>query len=476
MENNINNRDFEQFIKQNADQYRMFPSEKVWSGIHNTLHTRRRWFSIGLALLMITTGTVTWIMLSPSEKKQIVSDKQERDSRNLSPAVEQTTKNAHFITSFARSNKDFLPFITGVDNRQTNLFSVEGINVLNNIQVSLPTRISQKEAETRTESKTVTESILIAKAIEANKKEAVVPNPFIVSTPGHINNNYLITELNNKRKVNTANENTITEKKELYPLSIKNVVNSYMYSSKRKKLYWQVFFAPTISYRRLIENKTFLNPGQSNNSPYNFALFTDINSIVTHKPDIGFELGFTVGYPVSKNLKIIVGLQFNVSKYDIRAYSHPSEIATIALNNSGSGISNSVSTITNYRNFNGNNVNWLHNLYLSASVPVGAEIKIASNKKVWIGASGSLQPTYILGDRAYLISTDYKNYAEVPWLIRKWNVNSSFETFAAYSTGKINWKVGPQVRYQLLSSFQEKYPVKEHLFDFGLKVGIMLNK
>jgi len=61
-------------------------------------------------------------------------------------------------------------------------------------------------------------------------------------------------------------------------------------------------------------------------------------------------------------------------------------------------------------------------------------------------------------------------------LIRKWNVNSSFETFAAYSTGKINWKVGPQVRYQLLSSFQEKYPVKEHLFDFGLKVGIMLNK
>ena len=75
-----------------------------------------------------------------------------------------------------------------------------------------------------------------------------------------------------------------------------------------------------------------------------------------------------------------------------------------------------------------------------------------------------------------MISTDYKNYVEVPQLIRRWNISTSFETFAGYSTGKINWKIGPQVRYQLLSSFQQKYPVKEHIFDFGLKVGIMLNQ
>ena len=51
MESNFNNRDFEQFVKQNADQYRMFPSEKVWKGIHNTLHTRRRWYGIGLGFI-----------------------------------------------------------------------------------------------------------------------------------------------------------------------------------------------------------------------------------------------------------------------------------------------------------------------------------------------------------------------------------------------------------------------------------------
>jgi len=74
----------------------------------------------------------------------------------------------------------------------------------------------------------------------------------------------------------------------------------------------------------------------------------------------------------------------------------------------------------------------------------------------------------------YLISTDYKNYAEVPSLVRRWNVNTSFETFVGYNLGHMKWRIGPQVRYQLMSSFEDKYPVREHLFDYGLKLGLML--
>jgi hypothetical protein len=75
MENSYNNKDFEQFVKQNADQYRMFPSEKVWEGIHNTLHVRRRWYGIGFSLLLLTIGIVTWVMLlNPTGKKQPIAD------------------------------------------------------------------------------------------------------------------------------------------------------------------------------------------------------------------------------------------------------------------------------------------------------------------------------------------------------------------------------------------------------------------
>jgi hypothetical protein len=90
--------------------------------------------------------------------------------------------------------------------------------------------------------------------------------------------------------------------------------------------------------------------------------------------------------------------------------------------------------------------------------------------------AATIQPTYVLGDRAYLISTDYKNYSQVPWLMRRWNVNTSLETFVSYSTGTLRWQVGPQVRYQLLSSFVEKYPVKENLFDYGLKIAVSIDK
>jgi hypothetical protein len=109
-------------------------------------------------------------------------------------------------------------------------------------------------------------------------------------------------------------------------------------------------------------------------------------------------------------------------------------------------------------------------------VPIGLELKLLGNRKTYMGVSGTIQPTYILSNKAYLLSTDYKNYAEIPSLTRKWNINTGFEVFAGYSTGKLNWRVGPQVRYQAMSSYKKNYPVQEHLFDFGLKLGLLLNK
>ena len=70
MENRFDHKDFEHFIKQNADQYRMFPSEKVWNGIHNTLHTRNRWYGIGLTLLILSTAVVSWVMFSNTGKNR----------------------------------------------------------------------------------------------------------------------------------------------------------------------------------------------------------------------------------------------------------------------------------------------------------------------------------------------------------------------------------------------------------------------
>jgi hypothetical protein len=52
-----------------------------------------------------------------------------------------------------------------------------------------------------------------------------------------------------------------------------------------------------------------------------------------------------------------------------------------------------------------------------------------------------------------------------------WNVNTNLELCCLFHR-KVELASRPQVRYQLLSSFISEYPVKENLFDFGLKVGI----
>jgi hypothetical protein len=54
-----------------------------------------------------------------------------------------------------------------------------------------------------------------------------------------------------------------------------------------------------------------------------------------------------------------------------------------------------------------------------ASVPVGIELKLSGNNKTQVGVIGTVQPTFLLSDRAYLLTTDYKNYAQVPSLSRK---------------------------------------------------------
>jgi hypothetical protein len=481
MENDFNNKDFEQFVKQNADQYRMFPSEKVWANINNTLHTRRRWYGIGLTLLLLTVGVVTWVMLlSPTDKKQqltskttITSSKKSNEQKVqkiepiiIAPAISASSK----IRGGFSANLPNNLFLADVTTQQDNENELLPVVVQSEIKPVTSTIINQPEVFAATPAPVYTKEVL------RNKSE-VIANASFPAYKSQNNNVYDESYTTKGESTTTLSENQSPEKKDIYPLSIESVVNSYQKLSKRKRLSWQIYFLPTVSYRKLVENKTFIANTQqiSGSSPLNYVIATDdINNVVTHKPDIGLELGFNAGYPIGKNAKLTAGLQLNVSKYDIKAYPYQPEPARLALTNDNG--SASVSTIqANYRNFEAfTKPDWLSNFYISASLPVGLEMNITDTRKTYLGIGGTIQPTYILGDRAYLISTDFKNYAEVPSLTRRWNVSTSFEVFAGYTTGKINWKVGPQVRYQMLSSFEKRYPVKEHLIDFGLKVGVIL--
>jgi hypothetical protein len=440
MERNFNN-DFERFLKENADQYRLYPSTKVWNGIYSTLHTRRKWFGLGVALLLLTGTLVTLLITNSSKETILTAHKPEVKNSTPAPALHPAVTDKGISST---KGQDYNP--------------VRAVTRNNNIVFSSMNERLASDLTIAQEGKFYVAA--------ANSFEPVIIN--------------LTDELTDQDFLNKQTEKkTYGYPKELsnnpYNWTIESIVNSY--KKRTRRLGFQFNFTPTISYRKLSANKSFLQSAAlQSNTPYTYAALYDVNSAVTHKPDMGLELGFTTKYSLARNFRVKGGIQFNINRYDIKAFNYPFEQTTIALKGGGRSGVDSFRTFSSHRNFNGYSSNWLQNFYVQISMPVGVEVDLIGDDKVQFGVAGTIQPTYVLGDRAYLLSTDYKNYVEVPWLIRRWNANTAFETFVSYSTGRVKWQVGPQVRYQLLSSFVDKYPVKENLFDFGLKVGVSLNK
>lgn len=488
MESQYNNNDFERFLKENADQYRMFPSENVWKGIHNNLHTRRKWHGFGLALLLMTTGTVSFLMLTNSDKKSgmITASrpvKQKKQTPAPAPAVITPLKPVSQAPVASPGNQQKNYFMATDDWEYTSITNrTNPVTAGNNLMTDASSLRNEKNNAVTTQATSLPRNPG-AIIVKTNRSESGQINTRSAASTDMLNlvsaSDLLISPEGPAE--NTTDKSTVIPvlQREEYPLTIESVINAYRSPKRDRKAKWQLFITPNVTYRKLNENKQFISTARTSmSSPVSSTNIADLNNLVLHRPDIGLQLGVSVALPISRKLSFLTGLQFNVSKYDIRAYSFTSEIATIALSNDYGGTS-TMSTVSNYRvvGLNGaNKANWLRNFYYSMSLPVGLEYKFLKVGRTYAGVSATAQPTYVLGNRAWVVSTDYKNYVEVPSLTRKWNVNAGIEAFAGFNMGKSAWRIGPQVRYQTMSSYKKQYPVKEHLFDYGLKLGILLNQ
>jgi hypothetical protein len=54
MEDNNNKYDFEQFLRNSVDDFKMIPSRKIWYGIYNNMHPDRKWPSIAVCLVILS--------------------------------------------------------------------------------------------------------------------------------------------------------------------------------------------------------------------------------------------------------------------------------------------------------------------------------------------------------------------------------------------------------------------------------------
>jgi len=449
MDRNYYREGFENFLKEKSDEYKLYPSEKVWNNINQKLHPRRKWPFLAAALLLLGIGVGTKIMiddwnspvLSALENKATPTD--QFDELNKSQeAPDPTDINQKSGFSIAGTDTELKHKEAKSNLPKTDLYAVTTpepfYNNNNLIQVDgLST--------------TNLNNIPLINAQTTDRIEAKVV-PFTTTKP--------VDEKILEEKIEQKKENPISNTLELIITGIGKV---------KKKTSWQMYMSPTVSYRKLV--------GQATKSNYSYSGFaysanlgfpTDVNDAVTHKPSVGIELGTAFIYPVAKNIRIKAGLQFNLNNYQVEAYSYIPEIAPYGAGN----FTQPINTVSYYRNFNGFDKTWLKNSHFMISVPLGVELTVIGNKRVAFNVASTIQPTYVIRNQAYLVSTNLKNYAEEPSLYRKWNLNAGGEAFMSINTGTVTWVVGPQIRYQILSSYKEKYPIKEHLIDYGFKIGV----
>ncbi|MGZ5253025.1 MAG: outer membrane beta-barrel protein [Flavitalea sp.] len=474
--------EFEDLIKQKADQFRMYPSERVWKQINKNLHPRRKWYMYGFALLLSGLGLYSLNELSsPVQVASIQEPSTDQQTSEIEPSVLQPEKMNPFkqvekhttaakvipiiSTYHGRSQGDNNSLITALSSEQL----PSNITVDNEIkEISGATHINDGSASGSINNFTHPElaSVNISPVAQVNDRNL----SFINSSDENQNEVNGIAE----KSIELVKQQLVMEEIPEYSKRVNWLHDQIVHQvgqSKWNRMSFQVAAAPTMNYRILRGGQPAHLQSNIRNIPLSLSIPGEVDRLVNHKPGYGFELGTTAFYAVTKKFSIKAGFQFNYSRYLIEAYRAPTQITSIALNRNAFS-AGSVQSLSSLNNFGGYSEKDIQNQYFQISAPFGAEMNILGKRKLQLHVAATIQPTYLLNRSSYMITNDFKSYTQSPSLVRRWNMNTAAEAFISYKTGGVRWQIGPQFRYQLLSSYIKEYPISEYLMEYGVKFGV----
>ncbi|MEO6542326.1 MAG: outer membrane beta-barrel protein [Ferruginibacter sp.] len=516
MEKEFYTDEFEQLIREKADQFRMYPSKRVWHSIYNNLHPSRRWPSVVMSLLLLTslmligylnTGDNTinrQINTSPLTKTENeINNTNKAESKKQVSTYTKTQQQRvesydHAFDDVITNETDFYAYTIVKSNRPKYFYATapvtdeitvaakdngenNGKDLIQDVDTYIKsnklftdiaaTPKKNKTNSTRSTAKNNNTDLLTDDNSVEDLNTSQTDNNH--AKPGTVNNgkagvNEVAGDKNAVARINAV------EQKKLLTNEEKAWIENYALLSKPAKNKWknnlafQFYATPAVNYRKLST--------KSKGSTTPFATMGDINNAISQKPGFGFETGLGVNYSIAKRLRLKAGFQFNYTNYNIAAdqTNHP-VVTTILLVDPNTGYSYSASrTSTTANAYNSTPLQpvTLHNRTYQISVPVGFAYKLSTEKNVDWFAGASVQPTYVFGGNAHIISSDLKSYVSDPSSIRTWNLNLGFETYMNFKLGTYQLQVGPQVRYQVYSTYRKNVALIEKPYAVGLKFGL----
>ena len=510
MESNYYTDEFEQLIKEKADQFRMYPSKRVWHSIYNNLHPSRRWPSYVISILFFTSLILVGYLNTSDNSANTKFGKGRSSS---TPADNNSSKNNDLITknSSDRVNTNNVNYtLTGpgafttqapVKNetgKEPGLISVPSEKSLATSPV--PGNNNRRQPVQELAKSNNSNQLVAGIATSDNKDMQKVINPpattkvtgeeetderdavqitgtmeTIASIKTTVEGTNAASLKKEDKHVADTDEKSISLQTNTDKQQEKSWIENFALQNKpagskwKSRLDYEFYATPAVNYRKLTTD--------SKGSAAPFATTGDINKSISQKPGLGIEAGAGISYAFAKNLRLKAGIQFNYTSYNINAdqTNHPI-LTSILLTDPATGYSYPAprtSTIANAYDNNALQPVTLHNRTYQVSIPVGLAYKLSSHRNVEWFAGATVQPSYIFGGNAHLISSDLKNYVSDPSSIRNWNLNLGFETFMNYKLGAYSLRVGPQVRYQVYSTYRKDIALIEKPYAVGLKIGLV---
>lgn len=447
-------------LRNEAEDHKMYPSDMVWENIRTAIHGNKSWPALTvISVLIISALSVFSFYNYPP---QALIDKKIKVSQQLFEASDHNEANDEQI---ARSVEAYSA-------------QINPAKITEQTMESLFAPIQQTELlafEPGNIKLDITNSVKLKEILPTEKRE--IANTFTQQKPDNTNTLdkqglFDIQDAeqaeNGKQKPSSKFDGipfTGTDKDE--DPNAENYSGEIHTKGKSADTKWsfQLYATPSVSYRKLEDESS---PAILNTSGVN----GNIDKTVKHKPAMGIEFGTVVKYSLTKNFRLVSGLQFNIRQYHIDAYRSYGMATFAFINNNHL---DSISLFSMFSNTSTNSAPYLStkldNKLYQLSIPIGIEWDVL-NGKVWgVSVGAAFQPTFTLNKSVYMISSDYKYYADGTPFFRKWNYNSNFEINITYKTGNITWFAGPQIRYQHLPTYNDVYSIKEHRIDYGLKIG-----
>jgi len=517
MERRFDMSDFERSLKDHADQFKLMPSKRVWNGIYNHLHPGSKWPSVSIAIVFIITlisignlnnspvhsernpsDIVNNVLNKNNSGNQIANYISSQNNISEKNQVNEQSGNVNNIKAgFSKSglensleskaDKVLLNTVSTGSKNEKNSVKALPVNDVsknknsingqkNNGQAfSIRTennfvdeRLNQEEIvpvyqDISAESLQLIQNDLLSQTNTSLKKELLIPASLqLLFEPIEFSDLFNFISSTGSKPANNKNFNSQKSDMAVAPAN-------KIRRKKNKNVEWTFYAAPTIG--SVLFNKKRNIPVSSSNVSSVIILPNDPSFGLRRTIKLGFKTGAEISYKISKSFRFITGANLSYSGYNnMSNLIHPT-FASLKFIDKNSG-SYSKSYVTNYGNGQSQNRIPLTNYSFEVSVPVGMQYNIWRNEKLQIDAVSTIDPSIVLKKNAFIISSDGRYYINDPSLVRNVNLAGHFGSYITFSAKKIKWHIGPDIRYQLLSTYKSYYPAREHFIDYGIRIGI----